>query len=127
MDTEEGQLVVVVDKTDYPLSVDALTYAEWDYIKRQSGYMPGTAMAGIEGGDAALVVALAVVAAKRAGVELEPEQLAAKPYGAISAEVRGGPDLGEVAAGPPAAEPAAGAVPANRAPTSPRAPIGAQR
>src|SRR5262245_19736101 len=72
----------------YPLDIDEapLTTLEWRWIKQLSGYLPMTITEGLAGGDPDLIVALAVIAMRRAGritreqVLMTADQLADVPF-----------------------------------------------
>lgn len=65
---------------------ETFTYREMKEIRNISGYKPAELESALLGGDGDLVVALAVVAAGRAGVKLKPEELLDLEFGAITVE-----------------------------------------
>lgn len=52
---------------DFDMESEPLTTLEWRWVKKISGYLPLTLQDGFDGGDPDLIVALAVVALRRAG------------------------------------------------------------
>lgn len=69
----------------YPLP-EEFTYGEASIVKGLTGLMPGQFMEALDGGDAGLIVAFAVISAARAGTDLDPETLYGLPFGAITVE-----------------------------------------
>jgi len=65
---------------------DEFTYGEMRTLKALTGLMPVQFEAAISGGDADTIIALAIIAAKRNGDDLEVETLDGLPYGAVTIE-----------------------------------------
>jgi hypothetical protein len=69
----------------YPMP-DEFTYGEMRTLKAITGLMPVQFEAAISGGDAETIMALAVIAGRRVGDEVEMEALDGLPYGAVTIE-----------------------------------------
>lgn len=97
---------------DLDLTGQVLSTLEWRWVKKISGYLPLTIAEGMEGGDPDVVVALAVIALRRAG-KIQKEQalqvaevLADPPFDGVTLQLRVGEVEGE--ARPPASPPPSG-------------------
>ena len=69
------------DSWDLP---ETFTYREMKEIRTISGYKPAELEAALAGGDGDLMVALAVIAAKREGITLNADQLMGLDFGDIT-------------------------------------------
>ena len=65
---------------------ETVTYREMKEIRTISGYKPAELEQALAGGDGDLMVALAVIAAKREGITLNPDQLMGLDFGDITVE-----------------------------------------
>jgi hypothetical protein len=97
---EPGQvLTITVEEVPYSLDLTEFSGTETGILKRV-GHIGGVAQIGsaLQAGDLELVVALAVIAARRVGVTLDHQKLLDAKMGAVTINV----EEPEVDAGPPA-------------------------
>lgn len=73
------------DVRRYPLPSE-LTYGEFRTLKALAGIEPVGLAPALEAADAATIMALAIISAKRAGVEVTMDELDALPFGAVTLE-----------------------------------------
>ena len=76
---------VKIDNAPYEVPTD-FTYRELGLIKRVSGLRPAELEDALPLGDAECLIAVAVISAQRAGVELDADDLLDRPAGAITFE-----------------------------------------
>lgn len=81
----------------YPMP-DEFTYGEMRTLKAITGLMPVQFESAISGGDAETIMALAIIAARRTGADLDMESLEGLPYGAVTIEGEEGDPPTEAAA-----------------------------
>lgn len=81
---EISTVIITVEKEDYTLDVTEFTPRECGVLKRV-GHVAGVAALAeaLPAGDLEAIVALAIIAAKRAGVTLDPEALLDGKLGTI--------------------------------------------
>jgi hypothetical protein len=69
----------------YPLPGE-LTYGEFRTLKALAGIEPAGLEAALTAADAATIMVLAIISAKRAGVEITMDELDGLPFGAVTLE-----------------------------------------
>lgn len=78
---------VIIENEEYPLDLSYFTNRELHMIKKETGIRAGELYSSFDAGDTDLLVALAMIAVRRAGKPVESDELWDLPAGKITLDV----------------------------------------